>query len=237
MVMELSKLLTIVIPCKNEDMTIQKSLSLLNFQKKIRNVRVIVCDVSDDEITSFLLQNRTNDNFDLEIIGGGLPSVARNKGAKLSKTPFILFLDADVFLLDPNCLVDSVNQMMDEELDLFTYKFRTTTGEYNYVFKIFDLIQKIFKPISPFCVGGFMMIRNSEFKKIGGFDEDAKIAEDYLLSKQINPKKFKISNLNVFTTPRRFKKKGIIYMVKIMIGSFLNKNNKLFFQNDRNYWS
>ena len=46
--MELSKLLTIVIPCKNESKTIDKTLTLLNFQEDIEKVEVIVADSSDD---------------------------------------------------------------------------------------------------------------------------------------------------------------------------------------------
>jgi glycosyltransferase involved in cell wall biosynthesis len=53
--MDLSKFLTIVIPCKNEGKIIEQTLSLLNFQKGIQDVRVIVCDSSDDDYTSYSL--------------------------------------------------------------------------------------------------------------------------------------------------------------------------------------
>jgi peroxiredoxin family protein len=49
--MDLKNLLTIVIPCKNEKGIIQKTLDLLNHQKDISNVKVIVCDASNDGIT------------------------------------------------------------------------------------------------------------------------------------------------------------------------------------------
>jgi len=233
--MELSKLLTIVIPCKNESKTIDKTLTLLNFQEDIEKVEVIVADSSDDG-TTYQLEVRNKDRFNLKIINGGLPSKARNNGANQAKTPYILFMDADMFILDPKLLKESINQMIENKYDLLTTKVRTTNGKYNYVFRTFDLIQKISKRISPFCLGGFMLLRADTFKKLGGFDEKAKVAEDYLLSKQIESNKFKILNKTIFTLPRRFDDKGIVYMTKLMFKSYINRNNKEFFSKDNTYW-
>lgn len=234
--MEISNLLTIVIPCKNEGNIIKQSLDLLNYQNNINNVNVIVCDSSDDDKTKLLLENRSGDLFKLTITNGGLPSIARNIGAKLSTTPYILFMDSDIFLLDDDLLVNSVSHMINNRSDLITCKFRTTTGEYNYVYKVFDIIQMLVKPISPFALGGFMLMNRYKFNELGGFDENVKVAEDYMLSKQINPSKFRLTNSILFTTPRRFKNKGLLYMLKLMIGSFLNRNNKNYFTDDKNYW-
>ena len=233
--MELSKLLTIVIPCKNESKTIDKTLTLLNFQEDIEKVEVIIADSSDDG-TTYQLEVRNKDRFNLKIINGGLPSKARNNGANQAKTPYILFMDADMFILDPKLLKESINQMIENKYDLLTTKVRTTNGKYNYVFRTFDLIQKISKTFSPFCLGGFMLLRADTFKKLGGFDEEAKVAEDYLLSKQIESNKFKILNKTIFTLPRRFDDKGTLYMTKLMFKSYINRNNKEFFSKDNTYW-
>jgi len=234
--MELSKLLTIVIPCKNEGITINQTLSLLNFQNGIDGVKVIVADSSDDE-TTYHLENRNRDYFNLDIIQGGLPSKARNKGAERATTPFILFMDADMMILDTNLLQECMDIIMNERLDLLTTKVRTTNGKYNYVFRTFDLIQGITRYITPFCLGGFMLIRKSTFITLNGFDEDAKVAEDYLLSKQIKTNKFKVYRKTIFTLPRRFEKKGVLYMVVLMIQSFFNRNNNKFFSNHKTYWT
>ena len=233
--MELFKFLTIVIPCKNELKTIDTTLTLLNFQDNIDNVKVIISDSSTDE-TTYQLESRTNDKFDLKIIEGGLPAKARNNGARYVKTPYVLFMDSDMFLLDPTIITTVIKIMLDQDIDLLTTKIRTTNGKYNYVFRTFDFIQKISKFISPFCLGGFMLFKTNTFNKLGGFDEEAKVAEDYLLSKQIKPKRFKIINTTVFTPPRRFDNKGVMYMLKLMIKSFLNRNNKQFFSDDNTYW-
>ncbi len=239
--MDLNKLVTIVIPCKNEKDIILKTLDLLNHQVDIKNVKVIVCDASNDEITKTKILNRLvykffYDKFELHLIEGGLPSIARNNGFKLVTTPYVLFMDADVFLLDPKVLKRSIVRIHRYHLDLVTTKFRSDNGKFNYVYKVFDLIQSLSKWSTPFCLGGYMLVRSETFKSIGGFDEEIKVAEDYIFSKQIKPKKFGRINNIVFTPPRRFEKKGIIYMLKLMLFSFFNHKNKNYFKNDKGYW-
>jgi len=233
--MDLKNFITIVIPCKNENQTIDKTLSLLNLQKNIQKTKVIVADISDDG-TTYELESRQNDLFELKIIQGGLPSKARNNGARLSTTPYILFLDADIFITDKMLLTNAVETIVKKDKHLLTTRFRTTTKVYDYVFKTFDVIQRLVKPITPFCLGGFMLVKRDVFNYYGGFDEEVKVAEDYVFSKNIRPKKFHIIKKIVHTPPRRFENKGVLYMVNIMVKSFLNRNNKEFFIKDNKYW-
>jgi glycosyltransferase involved in cell wall biosynthesis len=239
--MDLSKYITIVIPCKNEKDIILKTLDLLNYQSDIYNVKVIVCDASNDGITKPSLMDRLeyetgSDMFDLYLMDGGLPARARNNGFKLVTTPYVLFIDADVFLLDPKTIKRAFLKIFKKDLDLVTTKFRSDNGKYNYIYKTFDFLQLISKWSTPFCLGGFMMIKSKTFAQLGGFDEEIKIAEDYQFSKQIKPRKFGRINNVVFTPPRRFENKGLLYMTKIFLGSFFNHNNKSYFTKDKNYW-
>ena len=234
-------LVTIVIPCKNEKNVILKTLDLLNYQAGIHNVKVIICDASNDGITKSDLIERLEsknrrDTFDLYITEGGLPAIARNNGFKIVKTPYVLFMDADVFLLDPKTIKRSLLLAIKKDLDLTTVKFRSDNGKYNYVYKSFDIIQLLTKWSTPFCLGGYMLIKSDTFRSLGGFDEEIKIAEDYQLSKRISPNKFGRINNVVFTPPRRFENKGVTYMLKLMLGSFFNHRNKAWFTEDKNYW-
>jgi hypothetical protein len=92
--------------------------------------------------TTYQLESRKHDKFNLKIIEGGLPAKARNNGARLVKTPYMLFMDSDMFLLDSSLLTDSIMEMRLHRVDLLTTKVRTTNGKYNYVFKTFDIIEK-----------------------------------------------------------------------------------------------
>ena len=237
--MRLDKLVTIVIPCKNEKGIIKKTLDLLNHQLDILGVKVIVCDSSNDNVTNHNLTKRLEyklDLFDLYVTDGGLPAIARNNGFKLVTTPYVLFMDADVFLLDPKVLKRSIVRIHRYHLDLVTTKFRSDNGKFNYVYRAFDIIQALSKWSTPFCLGGYMLVRSETFKSIGGFDEEIKVAEDYMFSKQIKPKKFGRINNIVYTPPRRFENKGVMYMLRLMLSSFFNNNNKEYFTNDKGYW-
>lgn len=235
MVMNLSDKITIVIPCKNEGFIIKKTLDLLNLQNNIEGVSVIVSDFSND-FTKKLLLERNCDEFNLTVTSGGLPSVARNNGAKFCKTPYILFLDADIFILDENFLLNVIREIEIKNFDLLTCKINTKNGKYNKLYNLFFIFQKMTKWISPFALGGFMLFKNDKFKELGGFDEKIKIAEDYQISRKIKPKKFGLYNKTVFTETRRFDNKGLFYMFKIFVNSFLRRNNKKYFIDDHCYW-
>ena len=234
--MDLQKYLTIVIPCKNEGAIVFKTLDLLNYQRGIQDVSVIVSDNSDDG-TKEKLQNRTGDKFNLQIIDGGYPSVGRNNGAKLTTTPYLLFLDADIFILDVNLLSKVTKEIIEKDGHLLTTKFQSTNGKYNPAFNSFYKQQKLMKPFESFALGGFMLMNTEEFWKQRGFDEEVLVAEDYQLSRKIKSKKFILNNGVVFTTPRRFENKGMFYMIKLMVTLFINRNNKKYFKEGRDYWS
>lgn len=234
--MDLQKYLTIVIPCKNEGDIVLKTLDLLNYQRGIKNVSIIVSDNSDDG-TKEKLQNRIGDKFNLQITDGGYPSVGRNNGAKLTTTPYVLFLDADIFILDVYLLSKVTKKMIENDTHLLTTKFQSTNGKYNSAFNNFYKQQRLMKMFEPVTLGGFMLMNTEEFWRQGGFDEEVLIAEDYQLSRKIKPKKFILDSDVVFTTPRRFENKGMFYMIKLMITLFFNRNNKKYFKDTKNYWS
>ena len=235
MFMELQKKLSIVIPCKNESETISKTLDLLNYQKGIENVDVIVADSSTDN-TIELLSKRKNDKFKLIIVRGGYPSVARNNGASLVITPFVLFLDSDIFLMNSNTLVETIDILINKNMELVTIKFESDNRKHNSKFKSFTFFQKYISEFSPFALGGFMMLPIDKFKEIGKFNEDVLVGEDYLLSRKIKPDRFEIANITAFTTPRRYEKKSVWYMLKLVIKSYINRNNLDYFKKDHDYW-
>lgn len=235
---KIKDLLTIVIPCKNENITIQRTLEYLNKQRFINGTKVIIADVSDDDgYTHNCIISQTGKNIDIEIIKGGYPSQGRNAGAKLVKTEYVLFLDADIFISNEHLLLDLLDEMNSNDALLGTCKFRVLSGEYNYVYKGFDIIQRLSKFSKPFAIGGFMLFDTSEFNRLGGFIEADKFAEDYHLSMKIKSEDFYIHDDIVYTTSRRFKSKGLYYMIKMMIKSYLNRNNPEFFTKDHNYWN
>jgi len=225
--------ITIVIPCKNEGKGI---IDVVKLVLKQINCKIIIADSSDDEGSVLLLRKYISMYPNIQIIKGGLPSVARNNGAKLVTTPYVLFIDADIYIYKKNLIRKCIRLAIQNNYDLVTCKFKTDKP-YRWVFRMFDIAQWFSSFTKPFALGGFMLFKTEIFNKLGGFNEEDKVAEDYRLSSKIKPKKFKIVNGYVYTPSRRFDKKGVWYMIKLMWKSWINQNNDKFFKNNQNYWN
>lgn len=230
--MDMKNILTIVIPCKNESELISETLYHLNKQEFIKGVKVLIADASDDN-TVDVINDIEYENLDIHIINGGIPSVARNNGAKLVETPYVLFLDADMILSDKYVIFDTIVNI--DDYDLVTCRFKTK-GKYSFIFPIFEFLRDLVIWYSPCAIGGYMLFRKSVFDELGGFNEEFLVAEDYALSNQVKPCRFKVSDKIIYTTDRRFRKKGLWYMMKLMILSVINKNNPEFFKDSHGYW-
>lgn len=224
--------LIIIIPCKNEGKGIIDVIKLILNQI---DCKIIIADSSDDEGSILLLRKYTSIYPNIQIVKGGLPSVARNNGAKLVTTPYILFLDADIYVYEPGLIKRCLRTAVRKEYDLVTCRFRTDKP-YRWVYRVFDIIQWFSSLTRPFALGGFMLFKTEIFNQLGGFNEQDKVAEDYHLSSKVKPGKFKIINGYAYTPSRRFDKKGVWYMIKLAWKSWLNRNNDDFFKKDYNYW-
>jgi len=190
-------------------------------------IPVIVADSSTDNTLSLIPPN-------IKIVNGGLPAVARNNGALKVETEYILFLDADMDISSvPINLI--LNDMVANGYDLVTTKI-LVKGKYNILYNLFYYIQKLISRKTPFAPGGFMLFKKDTFDKLNGFNIKDVFAEDYHLSMKIDPKKFKIHQYPAYTLDRRLKNKGVLYMVKLMLKCFINRNNDSFYTKEYNYW-
>jgi len=233
--------LSIVIPCKNEGERITLLLDDLIRQRWIRIASIVVADSSTDETRKIIEDHVSKGDFsalEFEIVAGGLPSKARNRGYLCSpETEFVLFIDADMRLKDDFLIHDLLQKMTDESLDLTSCRLKNYDSKFNWVYRLKDLSHFLTGWKSPFAVGGFMLFRAKTFRELGMFDEDIVYAEDYFLSKKVNPKKFSIPRWAfVYTSSRRFEKKSPLWMIRMAVLSFFNRGNRSFFQRDWNYW-
>ena len=233
--------LTIVIPCKNEENYISNTIMSIVKQRNIHGTRVIIADaLSLDKTRSKIitLKHTYSDILKIELVNGGTVSYARNFGAHMVQTKYILFMDADTVLTEPDIIDESLTLMHDKHLDLVTCKIKSVGKDFRtkLSFFLFNIVNKIISKKTPFAVGTYFMTRKDVFKRLGEFDESLHHSEDYMLSKQYNPSKFKILNRYIGQDDRRFKKKGYFFMVKLLIKGFINRNNIDFFKKNINYW-
>jgi glycosyltransferase involved in cell wall biosynthesis len=236
--MILQNKITIVVPCKNEENYIHHLLNSLRSQN-IGDTRIIIADCSTDNTRQVI----RNNSFELnvEIIEGGPVSIAKNNGARLVTTPYILFIDADVRFFKNTVIQDTVNLIESKKLDLVGLSIKCYDKDPRAVigFTIFNTINHILKYVSPFAVGAFMLTRRDRFEEYGGFPEKFSTSEDYFLSKKYSPKKFRIVKHYFGQDSRRFKKMGYMGMAKYLVKNFVNRNNKQYWDSldSSKYWN
>ena len=235
---KLSDKITIVVPCKNEENYIHHLLDSLRKQN-IGNTRIIIADCSTDNTRQVIQDNSSGLN--VEIIDGGPVSVAKNNGARLVTTPYILFIDADVRFFKNTVIQDAVDKIQSKNLDLVGLNIKCYDRDMRAIvgFTLFNTINHTLKFFSPFAVGAFMLTRKDKFDEFGGFPEQFATSEDYFLSRKYSPRKFKIVRHHFGQDSRRFKKMGYLGMGKYLIKNFINRNNKKYWDSldSSKYWS
>jgi glycosyltransferase involved in cell wall biosynthesis len=235
---KLSDAITIVVPCKNEENYIAHLLMHLR-QQSIGNTRIIIADCSTDKTREVI--EIMKGNLNVEIIDGGPVSVAKNCGARLVTTPYILFIDADVRFFKNTVIYDAVDTIESKNLDLVGLHIKCYDRDKRAAvgFALFNGVNNILKHFSPFAVGAFMLTRRDRFEEFGGFPEKFSTSEDYFLSKMYSPKKFRIIRHYFGQDSRRFKRMGYFGMAKYLIKNFINRDNKTYWDSLDNskYWS
>ena len=234
----ISNKITIVVPCKNEENYIHHLLDSLRGQH-IGDTRIIIADCSTDSTRQVIRDN--SQGLNVEIIQGGPVSTAKNNGAQLVTTPYILFIDADVRFFKDTVIQDAVNMIERKNLDLIGLNIKCYDKDIRAKigFTAFNLINHTLKFFSPFAVGAFMLTRKDRFEEYGGFPENFSTSEDYFLSRMYSPRKFKIIRHHFGQDSRRFKKMGYMGMAKYLTKNFINRNNKKYWDSLDNskYWS
>ena len=235
---KLSDKITIVVPCKNEENYIAHLLTNLRNQM-IGSTRIIIADCSTDNTRQVI--QATKGNLNVEIIDGGPVSFAKNNGARLVTTPYILFIDADVRFFKDTVIRDSVTEIESKNLDLIGLNIKCYDHDKRAVigFAVFNGINRVLKHFSPFAVGAFMLTRRDRFEEFGGFPEKMSTSEDYFLSRKYSPKKFSIVKHYFGQDSRRFKKMGYFGMASYLVKNFVNRNNKQYWDSldSSKYWN
>ena len=233
----ISDKITIVVPCKNEENYIHHLLDSLRGQH-IGDTRIIIADCSTDGTRQVIRDN--SQGLNVEIIEGGPVSTAKNRGARLVATPYILFIDADVRFFKDTVIQDAVNLIETKNLDLIGLNIKCYDRDLRAKigFTAFNLINHVLKYVSPFAVGAFMLTRRDRFEEYGGFPEQFVTSEDFFLSRKYSPRKFRIIRHHFGQDSRRFKKMGYMGMAKYLVKNFVNRNNKDYWDklDSSKYW-
>jgi glycosyltransferase involved in cell wall biosynthesis len=231
----LKSFITIIIPCKNEENYIGDTLLSLNKQRDIEGVKVIILDSNSTDNTLFIINEfKKIVSYDIVVELGGKVSYARNKGAKMVNTKYVLFLDADVTFMERDTILKSFFEL-EYGYDLVTCKLKSRSGfPLSLGFYLFNLVHSFLR--TSFSMGAYFMTSLESFNIYGGFDETIKQSEDFILSKKYPIHKLKIIKRYITQDDRRFKKMGYWFFIKLLIKNYIKRNDEDHFRKEINYF-
>ena len=201
-------MLSIIIPTLNEEKYLPLLLESIKRQDFNENYEIIVADAGSKDKTVEIAKS-----YNCKVVKGGLPAKGRNQGAKVASGDLFLFLDADVKLPN-NFLKNSLEEFKEKKLNVASFCLIPQTNNI-FLKNIFNLFYNWPIIISQkFLAHGAMGIlaEREIFNKVGGFNENVKLAEDHYFVRQgAKIGKFRIINSTKIYIPlRRFKKDGYL---------------------------
>ena len=200
-------MISIIIPALNEE----KYLPLLLKSIKDQNFfdyEIILADAGSKDKTIEIAKK-----YGCRVVPGGLPAKGRNEGAKVAKGEILFFLDADA-ILPSNFFEKSLVEFEKRNLDIASFCLTLIPKKWFSSFLInvfYNYPIVLLGKLLPHAAMG-IFIKKELFEKIGGFDEEIKLAEDHYLARQA-VKMFKarfgiIKSSKLFVSNRRFKTDG-----------------------------
>jgi len=197
--------ISIVIPSLNEEEYLPKLLKSIQSQT-FTDYEVIVADAGSKDKTVEIARE-----MGARVVPGGMPGPGRNRGAEVATGEFLFFFDSDV-ILQPSFLKDALQEMEDRFLELATCEFlpESELRLDKVLFKLANLSVKINQFFTPRAAGFCIFISRRLFKRVGGFDENVKLAEDHDLvtrASQYRPLRM-LNHVTLTVSIRRLKKEG-----------------------------
>lgn len=172
-------MLSIVSPTLNEEKYLPLLLEEIRKQE-FSDYEIIVADAGSEDKTVEIAKS-----YGCKVVAGGLPAKGRNEGAKAAKGELLLFLDADL-TLPPDFLEKSLKEFGNRKLDVASYCLEPQTNK-KIIKTGFALLYN--RPITfsqRILAYGAMgiLVKKEIFKKLKGFDENIKLAEDHYFVRQ-----------------------------------------------------
>lgn len=230
--------LSIIIPTKNEEKNIEPLLKILRAQT-LQPDEIIVADASTD---------RTPDiarDYGCKVVegdGSGHLGLARNKGAKHSKSDILFFLDADTFLLRKDFIEVAVHHFNNNDLNIAScYLIPKSSSIISFFYYTWSNFVRFFSGIfrRPFKVNEAVIItRRKVWKALGGFSEEKRFEEGRQFFKDAikSGYKYDMLPLRVKTCDKRtrvFTLKDIRYSVIFVLGKIWGGRFKV--QSEENF--
>lgn len=211
-------MISIIIPTYNEEKYLPKLLESIKKQD-FNDYEIIVADNNSTDKTREIASL-----YGCLIVDGGMPGPGRNKGAKVAKGDYLLFLDSDV-VLSKGFLKQNFSYFLNKRLVCATSWSKPISDKavdkiLFYSANVFLNTVKYFKPHGcGFCIFTLKKV----FDDIGGFDESIRVGEDvdYLVKTKKYGKFDVINRKKIHVSVRRLDKEGRMnYTLKLFKTTF-----------------
>lgn len=202
---------SIIVPTLNEEEDLPVLLASIEAQS-FTDYEIIVADAGSKDRTVQIARKAG-----AQVVPGGMPGPGRNRGAEAARGELLFFFDADVDL-PRDFLAKAVAEMDARMLDLATCEFRPKSDLKldEIMFRFANLSVKMNQDINPRAAGFCIFITARLFRRIGGFDETLKLAEDHDLVQRAS--KFRplrvLQNTSLKVSIRRLEKEGRFNLVQ-----------------------
>ncbi len=203
---------SIIIPAYNEETNLPPLLEDLNRQKT-DDFEIIVADAHSEDRTREISRS-----LGARVVDGGLPAVGRNAGAAVASGEILVFLDSDI-RVPRTFLRNALQEMEKRNLVAATAEARPLSDLLmdRLIHRSANLFVRLNQERDPHAPGYCILIRADIFRKIDGFNEAIKVAEDHdLVRRAAAHGPFRMLNSAWFrVSVRRYEKEGrIAYSLK-----------------------
>jgi glycosyltransferase involved in cell wall biosynthesis len=213
-------MLSIIIPTLNEEKYLPLLLEEIKKQKSAGDYEVIVADAGSADKTIEIAKK-----FGCRVIRGGLPAKGRNEGAKIARGDILLFTDADNIYLPGDFLKNLLEEFKKRKLDVASFPIYPRGNIFDKIaYGIYNHWVQLIQRFVAYATNS-VLVKKSIHQKVGGFDEEIKIAEDHFYAK--TAKKLGrfgfIKTKPVLTSVRRFEKDGRLktYLKYLIAGIYM----------------
>lgn len=213
-------MLSIIIPTLNEEKYLPLLLESIKKQDFF-DYELIVADAGSSDRTVEIAKK-----YNCRVVPGGLLPRGRNEGARVSKGEILLFLDADLVLVQPDFLRNALNKFKKRNLGAAGFPLSLVGGKKidKTAFYIWNKLAELTQNFLPHAAGA-IMVKKSIHQSVGEFDEDIIFVEDHPYVRAAGKiSKFGfIKDKTVFTSSRRFEKDGRlnVYAKYVLAGLYL----------------
>lgn len=167
-------MISIIIPTLNEEKLLPGLLKAIKSQN-FKNYEIIISDAGSQDKTIEIAKE-----FGCKITNGGLPGKGRNNGANVAKYNILFFLDADSIFFGQDFFTNFLDEFEKRNLDIATFLIYAKGNNKidKFIYRAYNFSVCLVENFLPHATNA-VLVKKEIHKKINGFDEQIKIAEDH----------------------------------------------------------